>query len=193
MNYKKLAVLIEGTSNSGKTSTIRRLIFCLTLIIHFFPCLAQNNKNLPEWTRSDEIIKIHDDTTYYRSGGIKVIAIFHEKQIDDNYNVLVTVGSKKKYYRNKQIKHVEVYDNYGAFLSKDRYYRNGNLKGQVFSDTTSPQIVFSKTHFEYEIIYLKDYRRDGTIMREGRWKNYLRYGKWIFYDRQGHIKKTKQY
>lgn len=172
------------------------LIISLILIIYYSPSSAQN-KDLPEWTRSDDIIKVHYDTTYYRSGTIKSIQTLHEKKFDDTYNLLVAVGSRKTYYRNNQIKFIDEFDNYGAFLSRNRYYRNGNLKGQSLSDTTSKQTIirgFRNTQkFEYEIIYLKSYRRDGTMRREGRWKNYLRYGEWIFYDREGNIRKTKEY
>jgi antitoxin component YwqK of YwqJK toxin-antitoxin module len=173
------------------------LVYLLFLML-YQPCIAQKYvEDLPEWLRSDEIVKIRNDTTYYVFGSVKEIGTFHEKKYDDKYNRLVSVGTHKKYFRNSQVKMVTEFDGYGVFLRRKRYFRNGNLKWESKSDTTSNlsvrKFMFEKYKVEFEIIDLRYFRRDGTIRKETTWKNYMNYGEWKYYDRYGNIRKTKEY
>lgn len=190
------------TSEQINSENMKIMKYSLKVFLLFFvlshPCIAQKYlEDIPEWLKSDEIVKIHNDTTYYASGSIKEIGTNHEKKYNENYNRISKVGIHKKYFRNSQVKIVTEFDEYGVFMNRKRYYRNGNLKWESISDTTSNlnvrKISNNKYKIEFEIIQLRYFRRDGTIRKESNWKNYMNYGEWKYYDRNGNIRKIKEY
>jgi hypothetical protein len=170
---------------------MKHLIFFLLLINLY--SFGQSDSIVIKRLKSDSIIKEYVDTSYYKYG-IKQIGKIIRKHYDEKTDALVQVGWWRYFYRRYRLKDSCLYNQYGVVIFDKIYYRNGKIKKIISYDTTSYIFTYAAKKVittEYNNYYIKKYYKTGTIKREGRKKIYNKTGEWIYYNKEGVVKKRK--
>jgi antitoxin component YwqK of YwqJK toxin-antitoxin module len=79
-------------------------------------------------------------------------------------------------------------------ISKN-FYSNGKLHTSTIFDTLSPMVLkgFGMFAARYERSYYRHYNESGVIESEGNYFRKKKKGEWIFYDKNGGVRKRKKY
>ena len=132
------------------------------------------------------------DTLYYSSSSIKSIGKF----LPLDYNMEVSVGWWKSFYRNFDLKDSTFYNYQGDPLYNKRFYHSKILKEILISDTSAiPKKDKRGISVSMKILtfYKIKYRKSGIIKFEGKYLDNKKHGEWIYYNKKGMIRRRKKH
>ncbi|MBL7892915.1 MAG: hypothetical protein JNL63_09820 [Bacteroidia bacterium] len=151
---------------------------------------------------------------FYVDGQLKIYKnYFDNGQLEREFKMTdLKRCTMKIYYKDGKIKADIEYYNGGPVKEQD-YYANGQLKYieehtrnmdyliqmKSYAEDGKPQSLFEITDVKKKIFYKKEYGENGLLKEEGSMKyssdilDYVKDGKWNFYDDNGTLKSTDTY
>ncbi|HBG71622.1 MAG: hypothetical protein A2W93_08265 [Bacteroidetes bacterium GWF2_43_63] len=148
-------------------------------------------------------VKYYHDKKYYSNGNLKGEALILRKRMNAQFDIDITVGRITEFYRNGDLYQVYYNDYNGRASGSDTmFYYSQVLKKVKIYDSVS--VYHYKRNsmsdsFTPDNYYLKKFYQNGVPRKEGRLFNleeqlaHERRGKWIFYSKNGAVRKVKYY
>jgi antitoxin component YwqK of YwqJK toxin-antitoxin module len=169
------------------------------LFVFLFMSLTSysQNKNIAiiNKIKKETIIKKYIDTTYY-SFCVREIGNVVLKHFDEQTDIELKVDWWRHFYRNADLKDSILYNDCFIAIKDIRYYHNKKIKRiRVYDTTAIPEITKRGLNitFLYGDFYKTIYRKSGIVKREGTYKNIKKRGEWIYYNKKGLIRKRKEH
>lgn len=173
----------------------------LFICLPFFG-FCQYSERFENLTSGLEVINSWQDTLYYKNGNIKEVFMLSTYDINDYRFELVT-DSTTIYYKNGNIAYQYFLDKFSNIMKAKLYYNDGTLYEEwetISLDTKAKDVLdfFEKENHLIAIRNFKFYRFDYDKcdvykFKEGKMKNGKKIGLWKFYDKNGTLKKEKNY
>lgn len=148
-------------------------------------------------------VKYYHDKKYYSNGNLKGEALILRKRKNLHFDVDVPVGRITQYYRNGQIEMVYYYNHNGLSCGADSFYFSSGVLGKVILHDSINTYYFKQKHradsYRPDNFLEKKFYSNGNLKSHGRIfyieKNLhqKRRGKWIFYNKDGVVRKVKYY
>jgi len=173
-----------------------KLLFIFLFLLSFELFGQKHDSILFKRIIEKPVFRDYQDTEYYSNGNIKFVGRIIRKQFDDFDDIVIPIGLSKRYYYNGQLMEYELCTNNGIQEKVISFYQNGNKELSIIYDTTSRMVVkayWSVVTWYPSKFYIIKYRVSGIIKFEGRKYKHKKVGDWIYYDRQGNIKKRNYY
>lgn len=172
-----------------------KIIILLFVLAFCSSVFSQSNNNVEKEKYKKKYEQI-DTTIYfdkyleisnYIFGGIHTIGITVKKELQGK-KVSFYLDSLKHFYRNGQLKRIQVSDSLGTPILIREYNKNNELIQEMnFNYTESIPFLLSPNPIYTLKCYMKKYK-NGILIREGLYVNKKKEGLHITYDKNGNIK-----